>query len=41
MHDWLREFVQLEKMAKSIAAMDGGIPHELALTKEIRMRGVR
>ena len=37
----LKASVQLEKVAKSLAAMDGGIPHDLALEKEIRMRGVR
>ncbi len=37
----LKGSVQLEKAAESLAAMDGGIPHELALEKEIRLRGVR
>jgi hypothetical protein len=37
----MKSTVKLEKAAKSLAAMDGGIPHDLALEKEIRMRGVR
>ena len=33
--------VKLEKAARSLTAMDGGIPDEVALNKEIQMRGVR
>ena len=41
LHALLKSTVQLEQRAKSQAARDGGIPHDLALAKEICMRGVR